>query len=72
MNEWDYITLIVETEVLKVPENEVKNIACVKPANQNEPKCDEAPIKEKPRVWIKKTFTDWSTRKNVKVWDNVS
>ena len=72
LNEWDYITLIVETEVLKVPEDEVKNIACVKPANQNEPKCDEAPIKEKPRVWIKKTFTDWSTTKNVKIWDNVS
>ena len=72
LHAWDYISLIVKTKVLKMPEDEIKNVACVKPANQNEPKCDEAKITEKPKIWIKKAFSDWQKpSKEVEVGDTI-
>jgi hypothetical protein len=39
-----------------MPDEEYKNVLCVKPENEDE-KCDDEPV-YKPELWIKKAFTD--------------
>ncbi len=74
LESWNSIVLSVITKVDMMPDKDwYENVACAWAEGLNE-KCDHEPIPTKwdPDLRIKKTFTDWTKEKTVKVWDEIA
>ena len=68
------LTLVMTTKVVKMPTSwdDYKNVACVIKNGKEDCDDDKPDDQWKPNLRIKKTFTDGSTSKTVKVWDEIS
>jgi len=64
----DYIEIKVITYAKQMPDKEYKNIACVKINGKED--CDDELVPS-PKLRIKKSFTDWTKQKTVKIWDEI-
>ena len=64
----DYIEIKVITYAKQMPDKEYKNVACVK---INETQDCTGALVPSPKLRIKKSFTDWTKHKTVKIWDEI-
>ena len=69
LKENDYIEIQLTTYAKEMPDKEYKNVLCVRTENISEI-CDDVPIPA-PKLRIKKTFSDWTKEKTVKIWDTI-
>ena len=71
LKEKDYVEITLITYAKVMPEKDYKNVACVAPEdNPKDEKCDDEDLPS-PHIRIKKSFTDGSKTKTVKIWDEI-
>jgi len=71
LKENDYVEITLITYAKVMPDKDYKNVACVAPEdNPKDEKCDDEELPS-PHIRIKKSFTDWSKTKTVKIWDEI-
>ena len=72
LEKWNYIEIQLTTYAKVMPDKDYKNVLCARPEdNPDQEDCDDEPVPA-PDLWIKKSFTDWSKTKTVKVWDEIA
>ena len=82
LKNWQTLEIELVSKANQMPTQQEKNVACVKwpdPVDPNNPyspndDCDDDYItpNPKPNVRLKKTFTDWTKHKNVRIWEEVA
>ena len=71
LKENDYVEITLITYAKVMPEKDYKNVACVAPEdNPKDEDCDDEELPS-PHIRIKKSFTDWSKTKTVKIWEEI-
>ena len=68
----DFVEIELTTSAKEMPKTDYENVACVHPDdNPKDENCDEEPLPH-PALRIKKSFTDWTKEKTVKIWDEIA
>ena len=72
LKEDDYIEIILTTYAKFMPDKDYDNVLCTRPewTDPEDDDCDDAPVPS-PKLWIKKSFTDGTKTKAVKIWDKI-